>query len=60
MSAREGGSPRVAVRIVLDLLLDVLSTPFHVAAFLLTRRRHRERFARMLAESRDRGPDPVP
>jgi len=46
------GSPLVAARVALDLLLDLASTPFHVAAFVLTRRRHKERFARMLAESR--------
>lgn len=33
------------------LALDLLSIPFHVVAFLLTRRRHREAFRRTLEDA---------
>ena len=49
------GSRLVAARVVLDLALDLASTPFHILAFLFTRRRQRERFARMLAASTTSG-----
>jgi hypothetical protein len=45
------GSRAEQAVLALKLLLDLLSTPFHLLAFLLTRSRHRRALRRALEES---------
>lgn len=46
------GSALVPLRVVLWLVADLLSTPFHVVVFLASRGRTRARFADTLREHR--------
>jgi|GEM_PF-3107037 len=45
------GSRAEQVLLTAKLLLDLLSTPFHLLLFLFTRARHRRAFQRVLEES---------
>lgn len=45
------GSRAEQALLAAKLLLDLLSTPFHLLVFLFTRARHRRAFQRVLEES---------